>query len=369
MKSKNQLIKELNEKIEKQDNMIKYQENVIKEYKKCILANQLFREEILAHEAPVKFVQYRARNTSYLIFKDVKVKEVLLCMDNETGCYDVEMDTGEKMKVKDHFKTTYKNETSLTKLVDNLTIYDKFKTKDSIYEKESKLVDRKFIPSEDALSDSRMELTDKSLIDYDLINIATPNKKAIIDDVYNRLKNEMVKDSDKFKVYNVYGEDDYIGNYNDDIVEYISYRVNIYSMDKDTFEKNKKQIYLSKYDKIKHEDGLYYETDENNNLISYPFLKQNLNEEKFFYYFYVNNKKVDTKSLINIDYLKSIFPSYKGEEILVLKNEKREYKNALVIYIKDGEGITIKMGNDKKVIKNDDSNYIEVKNNLFKWRM
>lgn len=81
-------LEEAHEQIEKLNHLLKYKDNVIGELKRSILANQLFREEILAYEAPVEFVECKSRKTSYLIFEDGHYTKVKLAKGDK---YDPEV--------------------------------------------------------------------------------------------------------------------------------------------------------------------------------------------------------------------------------------------------------------------------------------
>lgn len=71
-------LKRLQEKNQKLSCQVEYQQAVIREYKRCCEESNDFNKKKIAYEAPVQFVECKARQTSYLIFSDghyVKVKK------------------------------------------------------------------------------------------------------------------------------------------------------------------------------------------------------------------------------------------------------------------------------------------------------
>ena len=320
-----------------------------------------------------------------LIFNDLNIKRIYTCWENENGSYDASV-AGTPMKVKDNYQKEYTSKLELINLIDNLLIYDKFKTNDNIYEKDSTKINMKFSLelSENDGYDSDMIQSDSYLVDYSLLDTFGMN---FITTAKASLLKEMITNDNKFNIYNVFGKIHTIGNYNyltkiGSSYNYVNYDVYQYSLDKNIFEENKKKIYVDKYNKISLEDGPYYNYDSNNkDYVTYTYLKDYLSKNKFFYYIYdINGKRVDTSNILNKEYLNKVIPDewyslgkYKTidemvKNALIIDNEKHNYPNNLVI--NDGyynnNGIKLKYKGKEIVLANTYNECQKVVNDLYK---
>lgn len=306
----------------------------------------------------------------YITFNDVKIKDIdsESCWGNKEGCYELNVN-GDTIYVKDNYLNTYTTKIRLIDLYNNIAIYDKFKTDDSIYENDSTKIKRKFTLADHTdISDSEMIETDNYLVDYDLLIMYNNTIKS--DEAKNSLLKEMVSSNkDKFTIYDVFGSDGSIANFK---YSYVYYDVFKYELDKNKYEENKKQIYLDKYDKIDTEEGIQYI------IKSYPYLKDNLVRKLFYYYIYDNNgNRIDTSNILNKDYLSSVIPnewyslgSDKNindmvKNALLIHDEKYSYPNNLVIYDSYPK-INLKYKNKEILLCDGFETYNDVANELFK---
>lgn len=321
-----------------------------------------------------------------ITFSDVDIYNPSACYDNEDDCYKVKItygDWSEEIDVRDYHNDTYTAYIELFDLLDNLTIYDKFKTNESIYEKASTEINRKFVLYENLqYEDHAMIENEKELIDYDLINAFNSN---YLDKVRNMLLEEMISSSDKFSIYNVYGDTWSIGNYdysynsNGKSYNYVYFDVLKYELDKNIYLNNRKQIYLDKYHKIINVEGIGYNLNDDNSYKTYPYLKDYLTRQYFFYYvFDEDGKYYDSEDILSKEYLKTVIPEewytlgeYKNiddmvKKSLIMNNEIHSYPNVLVIYDLGYNQIKLKYKGSEITLCNDYSTYRYLKTKLYR---
>ena len=324
-----------------------------------------------------------------LKFKNVKILSPEMCFDKVTkDC--------KKYKVKgieepvyinqNNYVTEYQLYIPFTNIVDNLTIYDKFKTNDSIYEKDGKKVNVKFF-SEDEYSHPDMIESDNSLIDYNLFYYNDEDTTDASLSVKKNLINEMkALETNKFNIYNVFGSTNFL-NKNDEEYSYIYFDVRHYNLPERIYKNNREKIYLDKYNKVVHGGGgagyNSYEIKNNSNPddskfeYGYEFLKDYMNRGAFFYYIYdKDGEEVQTEDFVSHDYLKSVIPdswlslgNYKNVEAmikdsLIIMSEDYSYPDKLVIFDYGGDVILKYKGKQIK-LTNDNVDYDEIAEQLY----
>lgn len=324
-----------------------------------------------------------------LKFKNVKILSPEMCFDDITkDCKKYKMkDIEEDVYINQHnYVTEYQLYIPFTNIVDNLTIYDKFKTNDSIYEKDGKKVSVKFF-SEDDYSHPDMIESNDSLIDYNLFYY---NDEETIDaslDAKKNLFSEMkALQTNRFNIYNVFGNTSIL-NKGDDEYTYVYFDVRHYNLPEKIYKNNREKIYLEKHKKVLHGGGATdyssYEVKNNSNSedsrfeYGYEFLKDYMNRKAFFYYIYdIDGEEVATEDFVSHDYLKSVIPNnwlslgnYKDVEAmindsLILINEDYKYPDKLVIFDDSGD-ITLKYKNKKVKLTNDDVDHDEIAEKLY----
>ena len=307
-----------------------------------------------------------------IIFNDVRIKEILECDDNEKGCYKVKVGYDDEddytwtENVKDYYNKTYNTSLYYLDFVDNVVIYDKFKIEDNIYEKGSTKVDKKFtLDGKYAREEGNNIFIEKDnyLVDYSL-SLEYLNVEDIDVKIRNSLLKEMIKNNNKFTIYNVFGNSDTIGNYdyktktgND--YDYVYFTVYEYQLDKNTYNQNKRQIYIDKYDKLQWTDdgGVDYRTDGK------------------------NGNELNAKDILNKEYLEEIIPSewytlggYNNiddmvKNSLIIRNTKKDFSNYLVIY-DDWYEIKLKYKGKEVVLMNQENydydEYKSIQKKLYK---
>ena len=321
-------------------------------------------------------------------FKNVKILSPEMCFDKITkDC--------KKYKVKGIDDPVYINQTNYVNeyqlyipfinMVNNLTIYDKFKTKDSIYEKDGKQVNVKFF-SDDDYSHSDMIESDNSLIDYNLIYYNDDDAIDASSSVKKNLINEMKSlETNKFNIYNVFGNISIL-NKNDEEYTYIYFDVRHYDLSKRIYKKNRERIYHDKYNKIlRYGETTGYNSyevksessdDSVKSEYGYKYLKEYMNKKAFFYYIYdMNGKEVKTEDFVSHEYLKSVIPdnwlslgNYKNvedmiQESIIMINEDYNYPDKLVIL--DDDDIVLKYKNKKIKLTSDTVDYDEIAEQLY----
>ncbi len=265
------------------------------------------------------------------------------------------------------------------KLLDNLTIYDKFKTKDSIFEKDGKKVNIKFSTPDDYSSPQMIE-TDNSLIDYNIFYYRNDDEVDASESIRNGLIKEMkALETKNFNIYNVFGDITYITSHGKDY-NYVYFDVRHYDMPKSVYEKNRKKIYAEKYNKISYSGGASYAayTEGEKSEYGYEFLKDYMNRKAFFYYIYDDNgKEVPTEKFVSFDYLKRVIPSswlslgnYSSmdamiNDCLILLRGDYKYPNKLVIE-DDGLDITLKYKNKKLKLTKNYEDYEKILEKLYR---
>jgi len=308
-----------------------------------------------------------------LIFDDVKINNPIVCDGEEA---DKNCKKYENVSINQtNYETRYGIVIPMYELADNLLIYDKFKTENNIYEKNSTLVERKFILPDSIESVSKIIENKNSLIDYNIPGIIFENKNF-----YEKIRNIAVKEvsgikTNKFNIYNMMGKESSVGDY-----YYVWFDVRHYSLDKSIYEQYKKRIYLDKLTLKEDEMGNYVYntyTDNGKKELGYEYLKKYLNKKAYLYYLLDDNgKEVYEKDILSKEYLKSVIPSewlrlgkyHTYDELinnsLILKSEDYSYPNNLVIYIDDDS--TIKLKYKGKVINLTKNSEVEIEEKLFK---
>lgn len=269
-------------------------------------------------------------------FNDVHFQNPTLFDGAESpeGLYDCET-TGEGeysyTVCYDAYDTEYEIAIPLYPLVDDVIIYDRFKSEESLFQNDSKEIQLKFTfehgdDSDDEYVNHSFSSQENLFVDYDLEYYYEQMESA------ENLKNLVVKESSAlnrkngYNILNLNGHYTFIGSY-----DYIYYNVSSYNIDKDTFEKNKKDIYLNKFTKENHK---------------YDFLKKYLYSEGFYFYlFNRDGEEVDVTDVLSDRYdFSAVIPEewyslgeYKNAEemlnhALIMVNEDMEFPNRLVIY-------------------------------------
>lgn len=321
-----------------------------------------------------------------LMFKDVDIINTEVCFDEIEGCRKTTVgdeDYKEDIYIKDIHEKQYVLYLELFDLLDNITIYNKFKTVDSIYEKESDIISLKFRTKEDLINNNAfMSENEKELIDYDLLNTYEAKYNNTAKDM---LLDEMEYPNSQFTIYNVYGDIYEIGYYdyrdyeNSKRYNYVNYDVLKYGLDRNIYLQNKKQIYLDKYSKISDVEGIYYRQNSDNSYQSYPYLNDYLEKQLYYYYIFDDNGKYyDTKDIMDEEYLKSVIPDewytigdYKNydsmiEDAYIMINEIHTYPNRLVIYDLSSDQIRLKYKGNVITLCNDYDDCKYLKKILYK---
>lgn len=312
----------------------------------------------------------------YMHFSNVSIKSPKICEDNEKGCKkyrlydDVTWSINQNNTIDEYdIIVPFKN------IVDNLTIYDKFKTSSSIFEKEGTKVTTKFFNEYNYISRDMIE-DQNSLIDYDLKHYFDNEKIPNL--AKQNLINEMkaIK-TDNFNIYDVFGAIESINN-SSHKYHYIKYDVRHYKLTNEKYKEYRKKIYLEKIDKIHPDgdDGTYkmYTADDNKREYGYEFLKGSMDRKAFFYYIFdENGKEVQTEDIVSHEYLKDVIPdswlslgNYKSKEAMIndcilLIYADYDYPNNLVIYDDYDEIVLKYKGKEVKLSSYSDDSDIENK--------
>lgn len=316
-----------------------------------------------------------------LNFKDVSIKSPTGCEPKEKDCKKYsQKGMGDIYINQNHRVSEYTLDIPFIKLLDNLTIYDKFKTKDNIYEKEGEKVSIKFSSPNDYSSPQMIE-EEKSLIDYDILHSPEEWSKDTAESIKKGLFKEMkALETKNFNIYDVFGSIDSFEK-EDSSYYYVCFDVRHYDMSKDVYEKNRKKIFTEKYDKISEIDGYYYKTygEGEQRELGYEFLKDYMDRKAFFYYVYdEKGKEVSTEDFLSFKYLNSVIPdswlklgNYKSKNALIkdsflIQNPNYKYPNTLVIYDYD-ETIELKYKNKTLKLADDDEDaYYSIVEKLYK---
>lgn len=317
----------------------------------------------------------------YIKFDDVSIRAPSGCESNEKGCKKyTRKDLGDIYINQDNRVSEYSLTIPLIKVLDNLTIYDKFKTKENIFNKEGKKVNLKFSDLDDYGSPQMIE-DENSLIDYNTLYIASEDEVDISEAIKNSLFKEMKALKTKnFNIYDVFGNIGLIEKEDSDFY-YVYFDVIHYDMPKSVYESNKKKIYTEKYNKVSYVDGPSYTTygNSNNGELGYEFLKDYKDRKAFFYYVYDNKgREVPTEKFISFDYLRSVIPDswlklggYKSKNAMikdsfVILDPSYKYPNTLVIY-DYANTIELKYKNQTVKLADDDyEKYYSVVERLYK---
>lgn len=237
-----------------------------------------------------------------LHFENVSILKPKGCKEGTKGCKKYEYLSLDQ----NNHATSYILDIPMKSLIDNLLIYNKFKTDESIYKKPSTKIDLKFKDTDSENYQSKMIENNTSLIDYNISSYISDNKK-LHDIVREKAIKEVTKvKTNKFNIYNMLGNTDFVGGY-----YYIYYDVRNYSLDKDVYNKYRKQIYLDKFNYKSYEGRLSYKTykDNGKDELGYEYLKKYLTN-KYFYYYILDEKgnEVLEKDILNKEYLEEQIP-------------------------------------------------------------
>lgn len=312
------------------------------------------------------------QSTLKLFFENVNISVPRFCQDeNDKKCKkydDIAVD-------QNYHINTYILDIPMKSLIDNLLIYNKFKTDESIYKKPSTKIDLKFKDPDSENYQSKMIGNNTSLIDYNIPLYISDNKK-LHDIVREKAIKEVTKvKTNKFNIYNMLGNADLVGGY-----DYIYYDVRNYSLDKDVYKKYRKQIYLDKFNYKSYEGRLSYKTykDNGKDELGYEYLKKYLTN-KYYYYYILDEKgnEVYEKDILNKEYLEEQIPeewlslgrhtTYDDliNNALIIMKPGYNYPNNLVIY--DGLDGTLKLKykNREKELTSDDEYSYQIEEKLF----
>lgn len=329
------------------------------------------------------FIFYYSPEKLFIKFKDVNIKTARECEAGEKNCKRYKRkDLGDIYVNQSVYLSEYELRIDLIKLLDNLTIYDKFKTNNSLSEKGGEKVSVKFSSPNDYSSPQMIE-DENSLIDYNILNSDDEWGKDTSENIKNGLLKEMkALETKNFNIYNVFGNKTTIENEESEkTINYIYFDVRHYDMPKSIYEKNKKKIFTEKFNKVVYLDGAYYNgyEESGNKELGYEFLKNYMDRKAFFYYIYdEKGKELETEDFISFDYLKSVIPDswlklggYKSKNAMikdsyVILDPDYKYPNTLVIYDYDNT-LELKYKNKTLKLANDDyEKYSSVVEKLYK---
>ncbi len=192
------------------------------------------------------------------------------------------------------------------------------------------------------------------VIDYDI-------KTSRPEFDYKLVYDLVVKESSKLKKSKNINLFDYVGRAKvlASQFTYVNYDVYFYNLPKDVYEKNVEQIKTDKETKVKD-----CKADEcvMNVTTGYKNISKYLVKKAFYYYVLSDSgSKVETRSILNKKYITERIPdewlklgSYKTKDamykdVLLMVDEKQEYKNYLVVY-DTGSKIILKYKGKSKVI-------------------
>lgn len=257
-------------------------------------------------------------------------------------------------------------------IADEIIFFDKYGIDKDIYLNKTKEISRKLISeSEDNINNS-FELKDKLFIDYNLNDFELP------DGVSEKVYKAVVKESAElrksgFNVMNLSG-DIVILN---DKYHYVFYKAYSYNMDEEMFKKNKKDIYLNKFNRISYCDDLL------NCVVykyGYDFMKNYLYKDGYYFYIYNDTgREVSVRSILSDSYdFSEIIPSewlklgkYKTVKDLVnsafiMVNDFKEFPDRLVILDNGYNNITLKYKGKSIVVADSYDVYDEMVKMLYK---
>lgn len=254
----------------------------------------------------------------------------------------------------------------LYEISDDVIIYDKFKTKDNLYEQEATVSYRKFFNQ----STTNIEQINEDIIEGESSLIDYSAYLFFIDDenLLKKVKQSVIKESaflnkkDKYNVLKVIGDGAVLGDY-----YYIYYNVDSYALEKSNLEKYKKDIYL---DKVVRVDTRYDENlDEEAEDMSYDFLKQYYNQKGYYFYIYdKNSNEMGVTEVLSDQYdFNEVIPKewyslgkYKNaaamlKDAYIMITEDMEFPERLVIQNDIyNSRLVLKYKGRKKVIATDD---------------
>ena len=175
-------------------------------------------------------------------FKGLSVKYASLCEDSTPGAIKAKYENY-YIYYKEGYKDNHDVTIKLRELINNLLIYNKFKTDYSIYEKESDVEPVKLKKNNAWCAENDYVKDNNYFIDYSMLGCSQTSKK--VRDIFTK---EVLVNNDKYTIYDVYGKED-------DLYPYTLYAYDVFQYDitKDIFDKYKKDIYIGKYDKISYD--------------------------------------------------------------------------------------------------------------------
>lgn len=282
-----------------------------------------------------------------LFTKDSKSGCVYINDCNDDSCYKTYVDLN-------HKRTEALFKIDMVSLADNILIYDKYLTNDSLYDNDNLSVDRKFTKQNN--DGNTIKEDNKTLIDYDADiyeeNVEPITKKL----VYQEMLELQTAD------YNIYSIS---GNfYNINKYTYVYYNVYHYSLNQDNYLKSKEKIYLNKFTKREEviSGSSIYKGE-------YSFLKE-YNDNNELYFCIIDNstnKEVNSIDIINKDYnLENLIPDnwvnlgkYKTKKELIdnmfiTYNNIYSSKDRLIMDIRDTDILFKYQGKEKYLCQNYD---------------
>ncbi len=209
--------------------------------------------------------------------------------------------------------------------------------------------------------------TSNLVIDYD---IKTSKKDIPFKTVYDLVIAESTKNKKSSNV-NLY---DYVGRVKmlNDEYAYVNYDVAFYNLPKDVYDKNVEQLKQDKLEKV-------YECKQDEcslkSTSGYEAISKYLVKNSFYYYVLKDGKKVETRTIMDSNYVKNQIPdewlslgSYKTKDamykdVLIMVNEAHKYENYLVVY-DTGNDIKLRYKGKTKSLA-DSSNYSEEAKKLY----
>lgn len=223
-------------------------------------------------------------------FNDVYMyNPTLVFADEDRECDLIKEEDG--YKICSDYQKEYSTFISFVDLVDNVIIYDRFKSEENIYENDPIVVDRKFIgldKNEAFRMDDRMVESENELIDY-----IRYGEAFIEDKLYKNVVDESSSLRSKdFNIFNITENYFYV-----DFPTYYTYHafyVYHYNMPKLEYQKYKRDIYLSKYNRYNWEVGeILYK-------YGYDYLSEYLDKKAYYYYLYdEDGNQISTSDVIS----------------------------------------------------------------------
>ena len=317
--------------IEELASRITISEEVLKKYDKSKNAESVKNIEKEFDNGNYTFYFY----DGYMVFNFTNVEyysqELVYQNENDSKSFDIKIEKNNKdieLNVK------------FTNLVDNLIIYDKYKTTDSLYESAMKEVNYKFtkLPANKVVGQTNTAYileNDDSI--YSIYSIYPPyygEKKELTKLLMYDISK--IKNNEKYNVYKIIGVSG--PSFFNNEYSYYGFRVKHYSIDKHIYEKYRKQIYLDRYD--------VYEREIINKTLTYGFSYLKDYEDRDQYHYYIldkNGKEIDYTTIFNMNFNWSSYIPESWVQESNYNSIEEMVKDAEVIY--NGEDYIYKIPN------------------------